>query len=98
PVAAHPFAPKTHRLADAFIRLRALDEADVLFARSLVVQLPSAQGVPLASPALAGDDGDEIGASELRNWRVDGLVFDAAQISGILMALTGETLSDVVIG
>jgi hypothetical protein len=51
PIAAHPFAPKTHRLLDVLICLRLREEADVQLVRSLVIHLPSARGAPLPSLA-----------------------------------------------
>ncbi|HWE62047.1 MAG TPA: hypothetical protein VHB98_10070 [Chloroflexota bacterium] len=98
PVVAHPFAPKTHCLVDVLERLRLCDEADVQFARSLLVQLPSAHGRPLPSPALVARSRAEAGGYELSTWRVDGLVFEAPLAATNVAALGNQRLADVVIG
>jgi hypothetical protein len=96
-IAAHPFAPKTHRLLDMLIRLRLRDEADMQLVRSLVIQLPSARGVPLPSPTLAAGIANEAGG-EIRSWRVDGLVFEAPVATGIVAALDTQSLTTAALG
>ncbi len=97
PIAAHPFAPKTHRLVDVLIRLRLREEADVQLVRSLVVHLPSAHGAPLPSPTPAAGTADEAG-SEIQAWRVDGLVFEAPVAAGVVAALDTLSLTTAVLG
>ena len=98
PVVAHPFAPKTHRLVNVLERLRLRDEADAQFVQSLLVQLPSANGRPLPSPALTAASRNEAGGSELSTWRVDGLVFEAPLAAAIVATLGNQRLADVILG
>jgi hypothetical protein len=97
PVAAHPFAPKTHRLVDVLIHLRLRDEADIQLVRSLVIQLPSARGAPLPSPTLATGTANEAG-SEIQAWRVDGLVFEAPVAAAVVTAMDTRSLSTAALG